>query len=113
MITHVVLFKPRASLTTEQRRTILDNVAESIKQIPSVRRCRLGQRVRHGLPGYEQAMHENYEFVLMLEFDDIEGLRAYLGDQHHRQLGEFFTSAAAASLAYDYDVMDLAASGSP
>lgn len=106
MITHIVLFKPQGSLTTQQRRSILDTVTASAARCPSVRACRIGRRVLHGLPGYEQAMREDYEYTLILEFDDVEGLRAYLTHPEHVRLGGFFTSAAAASLAYDYDLRD-------
>jgi hypothetical protein len=61
----------------------------------------------HGLPGYEQTMRDDYQFALLLEFDDVEGLRAYLRHPAHEKLGGFFTSGADASLAYDYEVMDL------
>jgi hypothetical protein len=107
MITHIVLFRPRTTLTNDERRTILNGVAATVKGCPTVRRCRVGQRVRHGLPGYEQAMGEDYEFALILEFDDVEGLRGYLTHPDHLKVGEFFTSAAAAALAYDYDLRDL------
>jgi hypothetical protein len=106
VITHIVLFKPRVSLTSDERRTILDAVVGTAKRCPEVRACRVGRRVLHGLPGYEQAMREDYEYALMLEFDDVEGLRAYLTHPEHVRLGGFFTSAAAASLAYDYDLKD-------
>jgi hypothetical protein len=62
--------------------------------------------VLHGLAGYEQAMRENYEYALVLEFDDAEGLRGYLGHPEHERLGRLFASGAAA-LAYDYDLVEL------
>jgi hypothetical protein len=107
VITHIVLFKPQVSLTTDERRSILDAVTASATRVPGVRACRVGRRVLHGLPGYEQAMRQDYEFALILEFDDVDGLRAYLTHPEHARLGGFFTSAAAASLAYDYDLRDL------
>jgi hypothetical protein len=52
-------------------------------------------------------MRADYQYLLILEFDDIEGLRAYLEHPAHDAIGGFFTSAASASLAYDYEVVDL------
>ena len=105
MIGHLVMFKPRTSFSGENRRAILEMVREMVRGSPSIRRCSVGRRVRHGLPGYEQAMREDYEYTLLLEFDDLEGLKTYLTGEAHHAAGELFTSAASASLAYDYEMM--------
>ena len=47
-------------------------------------------------------MREDYEYALVLEFEDLEGLREYLTAPAHEQLGGLFGRASAA-LAYDYD----------
>jgi hypothetical protein len=107
MISHVVLFKPAAEITSGRRREVLASVADAIGRCPSVRACRVGTRVRHGLPGYEQAMTEDFAYALFLEFDDVDGLKDYLTHPAHQALGEIFTAGAAASLAYDYEVLTL------
>jgi Stress responsive A/B Barrel Domain len=109
MIAHIVLFKPLVSLSPEQRQVVLGAVKTAVTRCPSVRSCRAGRRVKHGLPGYEQTMRDDYEYVLMLEFDDVAGLREYLTHPEHSRIGGFFTSAASSSLAYDYDLQDLSA----
>jgi hypothetical protein len=103
MITHIVLFSPRPTLSDEERQHILQAVTTIVTRCPAVRGCRIGRRVRHGLPGYEQMMRVPYEYALMLDFEDLEGLRAYLAHPDHARLGDAFTSAADASLAYDYE----------
>ena len=108
MIVHTVLFKPAASIDPGQKARILESVTEAVRRCPTVRACRIGRRVRHGLPGYEQQMGEDYQYLLVLEFDDVEGLRQYLEHPAHGAIGGFSTSAAAASLAYDYEVVSLA-----
>ena len=107
MIAHVVLFSPSPSLGAEQKSAILQGLTQAVRQCPTVRTCRIGRRIRHGLPGYEQRMREDFQYYLLLEFDDVEGLRAYLGHPAHAAIGGFFTSAASASLAYDYEVVEL------
>lgn len=107
MITHVVLFKPGPSASGVNRRVILERLREAIRASPGVRRCSVGRRVRHGLPGYERVMAEDYGYALLLEFDDLEGLKEYLTGGAHQALGELFTGAAAASLAYDYQMVTL------
>jgi hypothetical protein len=107
MITHIVLFKPHESLTDEQKQSILDAVVATVGQCPTVRSCRIGRRVLLGRPGYEQEMREDYQFALLIDFDDLDGLAAYLTHPGHARLGGFFTNAASASLAYDYEVVPL------
>jgi hypothetical protein len=107
MIAHVVLFKPQPSMGAERQLAVLHALNAAVTESPSIRACRVGRRVRHGLPGYEQAMAEDYQYFLILEFDDVEGLRRYLTHATHEQLGDFFSSGAEASLAYDYEMLDL------
>jgi hypothetical protein len=106
MVVHVVLFQPRADLTDRGRHDILAGLSAAAARIPSIRRFRVGRRVRHGLPGYEQAMREPYDYAAIIEFDDLDGLRGYLADPAHLGLGAHFTESAAASLAYDYEMVD-------
>jgi hypothetical protein len=107
MIAHVVLFAPQASVGPEQKAAILEGLTHAVRQCPTVRASRLGRRVHHGFPGYEQDMRQDYQYFLVLEFDDLDGLRQYLEHPAHGAIGGFFTTAAAAALAYDYQVVDL------
>ena len=107
MITHTVLFQPDPSVGPETKLAILESLTRAIRQCPTVRTCRIGRRIRHGLPGYERQMREDYQYLLLLEFENLEGLRAYLEHPSHGAIGGLFTSAASASLAYDYEVVDL------
>jgi hypothetical protein len=109
MISHIVLFKPRMALGAVEKAVIVAHLRSAVAQCPTVRACRIGRRVQHGLPGYEQQMPEDYQFSLILDFDDVEGLKAYLQNPAHAGIGGLFTSAASASLAYDYELVDLAA----
>jgi hypothetical protein len=108
MISHIVLFKPRVALAAAQKTAIVARLQSAIAQCPTVRACRIGRRVQHGLAGYEQQMAEDYQFSLILDFDNVEGLKAYLQNPAHSGIGGLFTTAASASLAYDYDLVDLA-----
>lgn len=107
MIVHVVLFQPRADLEAATRDALLGDIAKAATTIPSIRRMRLGPRIRHGLPGYEQAMPQSYEYALIAEFDDREGLIAYLQHPAHHEIGRHFTASAERSLAYDYEITDV------
>ena len=106
MIAHVVLFKPAVSLSDEQRHAMLEGVAGAIRACPTVRRCTVGRRVLHGVAGYEQAMREDFQYFLLLEFDGVVDLQAYLTHPAHGMLGSLFSGGAAA-LAYDYEAYPL------
>ena len=107
MIAHVVLFKPRSDLSETEKRAVLEAIAHAATAIPSVRRCQVGRRVTHGLPGYEAAMHDGFEYSAIVEFDDLGGLTSYLTHPAHAAIGRYFSTAAAAALAYDYEMMDV------
>lgn len=107
MIAHVILWHPRPGLTADQRQDVLSALTTAVRGAPSVRACRIGRRVKHGLPGYEQVMAQDFEFAAIIEFDDVEGLREYLRHPAHSAIGERFASAAAAALAYDYEIVQL------
>jgi hypothetical protein len=106
MIVHVVLFEPRADLTDDERQAVLEDLRHAVAAIPSLRRLRLGRRVRHGLAGYEQAMAIDYQYVAIFEFDDREGLETYLRHPAHAAAGRHFTASAAHSLAYDFEMIE-------
>ena len=106
MIAHVVLFAPKPDLTETNRQAVLEGLVAAASEIPSIRRFRVGRRVRHGLPGYEQAMRTDFEYVVMIEFDDEAGLRSYLQHPSHSAVGRHFTTSSVAALAYDYEIVD-------
>jgi len=103
MIAHLVLLQPKPDLTIEQRAAALETIRASAGNLPDVRRFQLGRRVKHGLPGYEQLMKQDFEYALIVEVDDLDALKRYLLAPAHEALGELFYTATAAALAYDYD----------
>ena len=109
MIVHIILFEPRADLSADATQQVLEDLKQAAAAIPSVRRCRVGRRILHGMPGYEQTMREAYTFAAILEFDDREGLLTYLAHPAHNAAGRHFTSSAQRALAYDYEVVDASA----
>jgi len=106
VIVHVVLFSPRAGLSGADRAVVLDAVSAAAREIPSIKRFRIGKRVKHSLPGYEQMMTDEYEFAVIIEFDDVAGLKSYLQHPAHAAAGRHFTASAAKALAYDYEVSE-------
>ena len=103
MITHVVLLRPRAGLSAGEREGLSDALRETIETIPSIRRARVGPRVTFGR-GYEQLMRTDYEFVALLDFDDLAGLTAYLDHPAHEALATRFFQVLDEALMYDFEV---------
>ena len=105
VIAHIVLFQPRPDLSAADRQGLADAFATALREIPSIRRVRVGRRHLHGR-GYEALMRVHYEYAAILEFDDSAGLQAYLQHPAHEQLGARFFSVFAESLMYDFELRD-------
>jgi stress responsive alpha/beta barrel protein len=104
VIAHIVLLQPKPDLSEAQRGEALDTIRRSAANLPDVRRVQLGRRVKHGLPGYEQLMPQDFEFALIVEVEDVDALKRYLQAPAHVALGHLFYTATAAALAYDYEL---------
>ena len=107
MIQHIVLLRPKASLSADERRTLIDALASAASGIPSIKRVTVGKRLLLNRPGYETQMAEHYEYSAILEFDSEADLRAYLDHPAHVDLGRRLFTAADAVLAYDFIETDL------
>jgi hypothetical protein len=103
VVSHIVLFRPKADLTEADRRGMFEALAVAANDIPSVRRFHIGRRITHGRP-YEQMMAEHYPFSAVIEFDDLAGLQAYLDHPQHEKLGALFYQLLDAGLVYDYEM---------
>ena len=108
MIAHIILFEPRPDLPELARRDLVDGMRAAARDIPAVRRFRLGQRILHGRPGYEQLMGETYSFAAVIEFDTADDLRAYLAHPAHERIGRHFYASSLRALAFDYELTDAA-----
>jgi len=105
MLLHLVLFRPHSDLSADDRRGLADALALVVKDIPSIRRARIGRRVTHGRP-YEQLMRVDYQYAAVLEFDDLAGLQAYLQHPAHDALASRFFAAFEEALMYDFDLKE-------
>jgi hypothetical protein len=106
MFLHIVLFRPKPSVSDADRGSMFDALHAAATGIPSVRRFHIGDRVKHGRP-YEQMMTGDYPFAAVVEFDDLAGLRTYLNHPQHERLGALFYQLLEAALVYDYEVRSL------
>jgi len=105
VIAHLVLFKPKADLSPADREALAGALTAAARQIPSVRRVRVGRRVTHGR-AYEQLMRVDYTHAAILEFDDLDGLQAYLRHPAHEELARRFFLSFDEGLFYDYELTE-------
>ena len=105
MIAHVVMFRPRPGLSETERQGLADAFREALREIPSIRRTRIGRRVTHGR-AYESLMRTDYQYAAILEFDDLAALEAYLEHPVHEALASRFFATFEEALMYDFDLKE-------
>ncbi|MDO8794707.1 MAG: Dabb family protein [Vicinamibacterales bacterium] len=105
MIVHVVLFRPKATVSPEDRKALARAFENAVRTIPSVRRAVVGRRVRPGA-GYEALPQPDLQYAAFLEFDDQAGLQAYLGHPAHEEVGRRFFEVMEGGVVFDYELQD-------
>jgi hypothetical protein len=92
-------------LAEEIRDGLADALLSAAREIPSIRRARVGSRVTIGR-AYEQLMTTDYAFAAILEFDDRNGLQSYLDHPVHEQLAQRFYASVDQALTYDFELWE-------
>jgi hypothetical protein len=105
MIAHVVLFRLKPQLADVMRDGLADALARATRDIPSIRRVRVGSRITLGRV-YEQLMTTDYSFAAIIEFEDQVGLQAYLDHPIHEQLARRFYASVDQALTYDFEMWE-------
>ena len=103
MLTHVVLMKPRADLSSADRQALVDAFQHAMREIPEVRGFRIGRRRVHGA-GYEQTALDTADFFITIDFDGLADLQAYLRHPAHEALGASFNRSLSSALVYDFEM---------
>jgi hypothetical protein len=102
MISHVVLMMPKADLSDVERQAFIDAFEGAVRAIPAVRGVRVGRRVVFGA-GYE-ALAPAVNYLAVIDFDDMAGLREYLEHPAHHELGAMFYRCLSTGMAWDFEV---------
>ena len=103
MVSHVVLVKPRPDLSIADRRSLTAAFERAIREIPAARGVRVGRRITDGA-AYEQKAPSAAEYLIVIDFDDLDGLRTYLRHPAHQELGARFNQSLSSALIYDFEV---------
>ena len=106
MISHIVLFSPKPTLSAADRKALIESLQHAVSGIPSIKRATIGRRVLLNRPGYETQMAEHYEYSAIIEFETEADLRAYLDHPAHAELGKRLFVSADRVLAYDFIQVD-------
>jgi Stress responsive A/B Barrel Domain len=103
LIAHVVLFRLRPEVSLEERQALIDAWAAALKDIAVIRRAGVGERVRIGR-SYESLTRLDFPYAAVLEFDDVDALRAYLDHPAHEAMATRLFAAIADTLIYDFEI---------
>lgn len=105
MIAHVVLFRPKTSLSDEQRAGFVEALENALTRIPSIARAQIGRRMTLGRL-YDAQNSLEYPFAAILEFRSTDDLLAYLDHPAHGALGEQFYTTSESALALDFEILE-------
>lgn len=103
MVSHIVLMKVRPDLLPVNRTALIEAFRRAVREIPSVRQVRVGTRTMHGAD-YEREAIDTADYLIVIDFDDLAGLQAYLRHPAHDELGARFNQSLRSALVYDFDV---------
>jgi hypothetical protein len=104
MMVHVVLFTPRPGLADAELARLSTTLDQALREIPTVRRYHVGRRTRLGT-AYDQAAPIDFNYCVLVEFDDRDGLVSYLHHPLHEALGRLFYETSADALASDFETV--------
>lgn len=105
MVTHLVLFAPKPTLSADARAGFVAALAQALQSIPGIRRARIGRRVTLGRP-YDALNAQDFPYAAILEFDSMDDLRGYLDHPAHLHLGAQFYQSADRALVFDFELLD-------
>ena len=110
MIAHLVLFRPKATLSDAQRADVVRALEHALNNIPLIARAHLGRRLVMQRP-YDALNAQDFPYCAVLEFTTREDLLAYLEHPAHQELGMQFYATSESALAYDFEMLDPSRTG--
>jgi hypothetical protein len=105
MIAHIVLFSPKASLSSGEREATITALERACSDIPQISRVRVGRRRLLGY-AYDALAPVHFEYAVIMEFESEADLHAYLHHPSHVALGHHFNNSAEVAIALDFAIAD-------
>jgi hypothetical protein len=99
VISHIVLFRPRADVTPGDRRAFVVALENACRHVPTIRRATIGR----SLPSDQGS---DFPYTAVMEFDDEAGFTAYLAHPLHVPLAALFRQTCAATMVVNAETTD-------
>jgi hypothetical protein len=99
VIAHIVLFRPRPTVTDDQRRAFVHALEATCRDVPSIRRASIGR-------SRPEDSGRDYPFTAVMEFEDAAGLAAYFAHPLHLPLATLFHQTCEATLIINAETRD-------
>jgi hypothetical protein len=99
MISHIVLFRPRADVTPGEQRAFVAALENACRQVPTIRRATIGR----SLPDDNG---RDFPYTAVIEFDDEAGFTTYLAHPLHVPLAALFRQTCAATVVVNAEATD-------
>jgi len=106
MILHVVLYQPKPSATPEELSDLVNALEVVSREVPSIRQVRIGRALDLGFSYSNWSKDQNELNVAVFEFDDLNGLKAYLEHEDHKKLAALFWSTCDRPTIVDVSAVD-------
>ena len=106
MIAHIVLFKPRAGLTSDQILVFAQQLKKTMAGVETVKRAQVGKRKSLRPEDDREFGDTAYEYSAVIEFADEPGLIEYLNHPLHRELGRLFWENCAKTIVLEVETVD-------
>lgn len=106
MILHVVFYQPKASATAGELAELVAAIERASREIPAIRQVRAGRALDLGLSYYERSLGQKLDYMAIFEFNDLDGLKAYLLHDEHTKLAKLFWSACEETMIVDVEAVD-------
>lgn len=99
MISHIVLFRPRADVTPDDERAFVVALENACRHVPTIRRATIGRSLPHD-------QGPDFPYTAVIEFDDEAGLTTYLAHPLHVPLAALFRQTCAATVVVNAETTD-------
>lgn len=101
-----MLFEPKASLSSTEKRLFAQSVLAVVRQLEMVQSFAIGRRVAID-PGYERSLgDQTYQYSAVLNFDGESDLKRYLNDPLHHELGRLFWANCERAVISETELVD-------
>ena len=105
MLRHMVLFNLKRELAGSAREALFAKM-QRFFEIASVENVEVGSLLEPTDPAYRKRMASDFEFALLVDFIDEEGLYAYQQDPQHVKVAQELRKSASAIKVMDFIIRD-------